>query len=396
MDIIEMTDEQGNWYKYKRYDGRPYVPLVYGNVKDQLQLLDSYEFRNDDVFLCTYPKSGTHWVHNIINMLRTGSMKHQGGHELMEFHDIKRLDNMSHPRTIATHITYNILPSTIKCGVGKIVYVMRNPKDVFVSLKCFLGLLKKNVYEGDTDGLLRIFLSDEFGIGVGGSWFNHTKEWDNAKSVNTALNIHTIKYEDIKRDPYGEIEKLAKFLETDSSVTFLDNIVKHIEFDRMKEEHTKSAGATEQWAHLCENGRLPLYRKGIIGDWRNMLTVSQNEVFDAAIKDKLSTLVQEGFPSDECHDVMRFENRQSGLQQIKSTGAQEVLSEMDDRRRREKNILVFGVKEQTSSDGKERKGKDEKEIEEMLRASSLPSEARKCVTKIFRLGKFDKEKEDQF
>ncbi|XP_033758116.1 sulfotransferase family cytosolic 1B member 1-like [Pecten maximus] len=200
MELIEETDEQGNWYTYKKYHDRPYLLPVKGNVEDQLQMLERFQFRDDDVFLLPIPQ-----------------------------------------------------------------------------IRYFIEALKQHIYDGDMNGFLKFFLSDEYGGGVGGSWFTHTKEWHDGKISNTAL-----------KDTYGEIEKLARFLEIDYDERFLLNIVNHVSFDRMKTEHSTEAGVTQEWAHLCEDSRLPVYRKGMIGDWKNHLTVSQSELFDAVIEEKLS------------------------------------------------------------------------------------------------------------
>ncbi|XP_069134223.1 sulfotransferase 1B1-like [Argopecten irradians] len=184
---------------------------------------------------------------------------------------------------------YDILPSGIKRGIGKVVYVIRNPKDVFVSCKFFLQSFTPNVYNGDMDGFLKIFLSDELGgFGTGGSWSTHTKEWDDGITSNPNLQVHIIKYEELKKDTYGEIEKLAKFLDVKYSKELLGNIVKEVAFDKMKAVHKTESGVTEKWTHICKDGRLPVYRKGIVGDWKNHLTVKQNELFDAVIEEKLS------------------------------------------------------------------------------------------------------------
>ncbi|XP_021344791.1 sulfotransferase 1C3-like [Mizuhopecten yessoensis] len=234
-------------------------------------------------------------------MLRYGTMSYNGEHGLLEFHDKSKLDSLNHPRTIVTHLTYDILPSSIKRGVGKVVYVVRNPKDVFASYKYFNNALSSRYYKGNADGFLRKFLSNEF-FGSGGSWFTCTKEWTDGITSNTALQVHTIMYEELKKDTYGEIEKLAKFLEIDYDDDLLRSVVTNTTFDKLKADHATAAGATDRWADMCEDGR---QKVGFVGDWKNELTVSQNELFDAVIQEKFTNSTRVS-PADATGHVAEY------------------------------------------------------------------------------------------
>ncbi len=49
-----------------RVDGIPY-PLFVG--KDHLEALKTFKQRPSDVFIVAYPKSGTHWLMKIVNLV---------------------------------------------------------------------------------------------------------------------------------------------------------------------------------------------------------------------------------------------------------------------------------------------------------------------------------------
>ncbi|XP_069136124.1 sulfotransferase 1C3-like [Argopecten irradians] len=289
MDIVEKTDDQGNTIIFKRCMGRTFDRDTRGNVKDQLDKIASFQTRPDDVLLCTFPRSGTHWVFNMARMIQTGTLQYSGTPEMMEYQDISIIDRMGSPRMFHTHLSYPFIPKAAMEGQLSIIYVLRNPKDAACSYFTFLSKVENTCYRGNMEGYLNAFLSEEF-IGSGGSWFTHTNEWNTAISKNPHLKILCLRFEDLKKDLYQNILRIASFLEVDHGEEFLKKVKTIASFDNLKKEHATRLGESELWKHLGDNGRMPIYKKGIVGEWKNMLTVAQNEKFDRVYKEKMKDL----------------------------------------------------------------------------------------------------------
>lgn len=89
---------------------------------------------NASFFFCT----GTHWTHEILAMLISRSSKYNTFGTLENMVEAmpnnEMLNNKPSPRLLLTHLPYKYLPSQLKNGTGKIVYVQRNPKDLHVSM----------------------------------------------------------------------------------------------------------------------------------------------------------------------------------------------------------------------------------------------------------------------
>ncbi|GCB81053.1 hypothetical protein scyTo_0022453 [Scyliorhinus torazame] len=102
---------------------------------------EEFQVRDQDVFIVTYPKSGTTWMQEIIplvysngdptpvqtipNWQRVPWLEQKSGKELLE----SRLS----PRLITTHLPYHMMPKSFSTSKAKIVYLTRNPKDALVS-----------------------------------------------------------------------------------------------------------------------------------------------------------------------------------------------------------------------------------------------------------------------
>lgn len=97
--------------------------------------------REDDIFIATYPKSGTTWVQQICHGLRTGGDMHFDEITCVVPWNIDALDcgqrmsdeHTANPRCFKTHDTYEEVPKG-----GKYIVVVRDPRDVLVSFHAFL------------------------------------------------------------------------------------------------------------------------------------------------------------------------------------------------------------------------------------------------------------------
>ncbi|XP_033752726.1 sulfotransferase 1 family member D1-like isoform X2 [Pecten maximus] len=289
MELVKIVDEYGNKIHYKRYQGRSFHPDFLGNVRDHLAEISAYEGQRDDILLCTFPKSGSHWVFNMVQMIRANNFEYNGTPAVMEFQPISDFEKLPSPRMYLTHLGYPFIPMAAKRGDIKIIHVLRNPKDTALSYYEFFNSMRNVAYEGTLGGFLKYFLSDEF-VAVGSSLFPYMKEWEDAKRNNNKLQILNLRYEDLKQNLFENILKITKFLNLDRPDDFLRGVEQNVSFERLKEKHDSNLGETERWKNNADGGRLPIYRKGKIGDWKNKFTVAQNEMFDAVYKEKMEEM----------------------------------------------------------------------------------------------------------
>ncbi|XP_021360707.1 sulfotransferase 1C3-like [Mizuhopecten yessoensis] len=220
-------------------------------------------------------------------MLRSGTLTYSGTPIVADFEDLDLIEHMEAPRTFLTHFTFPFIPTEAKKGIPKIIFVSRNPKDVLVSYYHFLDNMVQTDFEGDFNFFMKFFLSEEFFVS-GGSWFTYMKEWEDGRKLYPDMRILSIRYEDFKKDTINFLVKLADFLEVKRDNAFLKEVEKNITFEHLKEDHTKVAGESERWSVVNKQGRVPIYRKGKIGDWKNMFTVAQNEYFNAKFREKMA------------------------------------------------------------------------------------------------------------
>lgn len=288
MDVIEkvdIRDEEGNTMDYSLYKGCSFPPHVVGNIRDLVANCAKLKCRQDDVLLYTYPKSGTHWMHNILHMFITGNFAYAGTASYLEFAKIDVIDNMPSPRLIATHLEVDLFPDDIKNGIGKVVNIVRNPKDVAVSYYCFLSSMKGVGFTGTFDSFLRFYLKEEFFFG---NWYGALKQWLDIGKTYPKMKIFTLYYEDLKRNTLPNLKRVVNFLEIPRDEDFCKSVIDNTGFATMKRHHETESKHNEQFKDVVKDGVLPIYRKGEIGDWKRWFTPTQSELFDRVYKERLA------------------------------------------------------------------------------------------------------------
>ncbi|XP_044864880.1 amine sulfotransferase-like isoform X1 [Mauremys mutica] len=258
---------------------------------EYIDSLEDFEIRDSDVFVVTYPKSGTVWTQNILSLIYHEG--HRDGTENMEIVDrvpwleynIRNMDYVRRPspRLFATHLPYYLVPRDLKNRRTKVIYVARNPKDVAVSYFHYSSLSVLLETMPDFNIFLERFLARKVGAGF---WLDHITGWSTHRDD---FNILFLTYEEMKKDLRGAVLKICKFLGKQLNEKELDTVVEKATFDQMKTD-PRANYESKQKANFLEPGKGHFLRKGTVGDWKNTMTVAQSERFDNIFKEKMKDL----------------------------------------------------------------------------------------------------------
>ncbi|CAH1229554.1 SULT1C2 [Branchiostoma lanceolatum] len=282
------------------YKGVKYPPI---NSLVSIELAESFEVRDDDVFIAAYCKSGTTWTQQIVSLVcADGDISEVSKVPLMvrspwfETLDLqtgepvpKLLEKapLSSPRLIKIHLPYNMLPQQVKDGKGKIIYCARNVKDVVVSWHNMRRIVH-GLPCGTWEENFKEFMTPE--EAYFGFWWDVVPEFWRHKDDK---NMLFIKYEDIKRDLRGHVVKIANFLGKTLSDERIDEVVANCTFSSMKENPATNMSRNplmQKIASKAEGSGIEFMRKGEVGDWKNWFSQEENETLEAIHKEKMAGL----------------------------------------------------------------------------------------------------------
>ncbi|XP_026226045.1 amine sulfotransferase-like isoform X3 [Anabas testudineus] len=205
---------------------------------DDVDQIFNLEIRDSDVFVVTYPKSGTIWLQQILVLLEangdvTAITKINNNSDLIPWIEIsgsrQAFITASSPRMRVTHLPYQLMPLALSQGKGKVIYVARNPKDVLVSYFYFHKMASMLETPKDFNDFFEKFVRGDV---FGSSWFDHIKTWYSHKNE---MNMLFITYEEMIQDLRSAVERISLFLGKELSDEQLANVVKYSTFDNMRE-----------------------------------------------------------------------------------------------------------------------------------------------------------------
>ena len=233
--------------------------------------------KDSDVFVVTYPRSGTTWTEQIVHLLvNKGEQGEQRltdavpwletlphrPHGMIEF-----LKTLPQRRLFTSHLPYSLMPE-FNNTMAKLIYVARNPKDVAIST--YFHIQSKLGYEGTWEEHFQLFMDSDVGFGP---YFDHVLPWWQA-SQNDG-HILFMKYEDMKHDHAGSVARIASFLDLEVDPQLIDKVVRLSSFQSMTSKETTNFDWIPQRADVPKH-----FRKGDIGDWRNHFSAEQSRKMD--------------------------------------------------------------------------------------------------------------------
>ena len=268
----------------------------------------SMDVRQNDVWVVSYPKTGTTWTQELVWQVANNLDLAGGKVDLNERFPFLELDTLTdftwlfpgirgkiaslifncvvwwkgvrfcHPhswlgynsfaeqlravpgserRFIKTHLPLSLLPPNL-VSTAKVIYVARNPKDVMVSYYHHHKLVKGHGYVGDLPQFANRFMNDEIMMGP---FFKHVEEGWTLKD-----NLLFIFYEDMKRDLKTVIKRVSHFLECSLTDAQEDQLIQHLDIETFRNnpavnnEFSKTVGLFEDEGNFI--------RKGEVGGWK--------------------------------------------------------------------------------------------------------------------------------
>ncbi|KAL4624525.1 sulfotransferase family cytosolic 2B member 1-like [Arapaima gigas] len=271
---------------YFSYKG-VYVPKLI-HSPESFSFLENFPFRHDDILVVTYPKSGTTWSQEILPLIISDgdmtpvlTIPNWDRMPWLEEHRALKLnlEQRPSPRLFVTHCHYYMMPESFFKVKPKVIYIMRNPKDVFTSSYPFYAMASYMVNPGTKDEFLEKFLD---GTVIFGSWFDHVKGWLGAKDQ---VNIMYISYEEMILDLRASITKISHFVGKSLTQEVTEKIADHCMFTNMKQNKMSNYSLVS--SEILDQKKSEFLRKGVIGDWKNCLTEDQVARFDSVYKERM-------------------------------------------------------------------------------------------------------------
>ncbi len=260
------------------------------------------QFRDDDIVIATYAKSGTTWLQQIVSQLLFNGEEGLEVAHMSPWLDLRvppkeiklpLVEAQTHRRFLKTHLPVDALVFSDK---AKYIYIGRDGRDVIWSLYNHHSTANAAWYEAlnDTPGRVGppIEPPPESITQYFNEWLEHDgypfwSLWDNVRSwwaIKDLPNVYMLHFANLKQDLPGEIRKLSEFLEIPIDESKWDDILRHCSFDYMK---ANAAQSVPLGGAFWDGGAQTFIHKGTNGRWRDTLSAEEIENYERRSKEEL-------------------------------------------------------------------------------------------------------------
>jgi aryl sulfotransferase len=248
---------------------------------------NDFVFRDDDIVIGTYAKSGTTWVQQIVAQLIFNGAEELEVAEMSPWLDLRipskevklaAVEAQRHRRFLKTHLPVDALVFSPR---AKYLYIGRDGRDVVWSEHNHFANGTEFLYQAlnDTPGrvgppigrppasIRQYFLEwlEGDGYPLWSFWENIGSWWE----IRHLPNVLLLHFSALKADLPGEIRRIAMFLDIPVDESRWDAIVEHCGFDYMKRHGAK---IVPLGGVFWDGGAATFIHKGTNDRWRGTLT----------------------------------------------------------------------------------------------------------------------------
>ena len=261
---------------------------------------NNFKFRDDDVIIASWAKSGTTWMQQILAQLIFNGAEVDTA-ELSPWIDLRILppealeavEAQTHRRFVKTHLPVDAL---VFSPEAKYVYIGRDGRDVVWSMYNHHLNANEHWYGAlnNTPGLVGPTLepphpdiAQYFRDWLEKDGYPFWPFWENVRSwwsVRNLPNVKLVHFNDLKRDLAGSIRSIGEFLGIPVDPQTFDAIVAHCGFDYMKAHAER---VTPLGGMLWTGGANTFIHKGTNGRWKDTLTAADVARYESDAKREL-------------------------------------------------------------------------------------------------------------
>ncbi|OWR53536.1 retinol dehydratase [Danaus plexippus plexippus] len=274
--------------KYYRVGPKGYV--VSKGYTDDAADIYNFLLRPDDVFVVSFPKSGTTWTQELVWLILNGLDYEKAKSiplterspflELLGFMDaedmsmedrnplektfmplsIKQLNELPSQRILKSHLPLSLLPPTLLDN-RKVVYIARDPRDVAVSYYYHYKLMRFTSPERDFKSFWKQFINNNL------TWSPYFASFLEAFEKRDHPNMLFLFYEELSKDLSAVIRKVADFFNKKLSDGQVEGLREHLKIDNFKKNRSVNLQDLQDKGIFRSEGGF--IRKGKVGGWRD-------------------------------------------------------------------------------------------------------------------------------
>jgi aryl sulfotransferase len=263
---------------------------------------NGFPFRDDDIIIGSYAKSGTTWTQQIVSQLLFDGADDLLVADMSPWLDLRvppaavklaALEAQAHRRFIKTHLPVDAL---VYAPGAKYIYLARDGRDVVWSMYNHHVNANDFWYQvlNDTPGrvgppmekppasIRRYFLDWMDGDGHPfWPFWDHVASWWAIRGLPNLMLLH---FEELRRDLPGQMRRIATFLDIPIDETRFPTMVEHCGFAWMKANATRS---TPLGGAFWDGGAEVFINKGTNGRWRDVLMQQDNDRYQTMARERL-------------------------------------------------------------------------------------------------------------